>query len=182
MTDSVLAPIAAVFSTRLQTLSRLLVLAETQWRGKRVDPNSLLAARLAVDMLPLPHQIVFACKHANEFAAWATGGVAAENDPTQLDFGQLKQLVELTIRRLKVVTAKADPTVLERDKRVELLEGLHMNLPGRAFVDDWLMPNFYFHLVTAYDILRHSGVMIGKADYLAHLAGHIRANSKSSQG
>ena len=182
MTETALTPIASIFLTRLQTLSRLLVLAETQWRGKRVDPNSLLAARLAVDMLPLPHQIVFACKHANEFAAWATGGVAAENDPTQLDYNQLKQLVELTIRRLKAAGIKADPAVLERIKRVELREGLHMDLPGRVFVDDWLMPNFYFHLVTAYDILRHSGVMIGKADFLAHLAGHIRANSRKPQG
>ena len=64
--------------------------------------------------------------------------------------------------------------MLDRDKRVELVNGMHLILAGNLYIDEWLMPNFYFHLVTAYDILRREGIDIGKKDYLAHLAPHIR--------
>ena len=63
---------------------------------------------------------------------------------------------------------------MAREKRVDLMHGMFMVLSGRDYVDEWLLPNFYFHLVTAYDLLRREGVQIGKADYMAHLHGRVQ--------
>ena len=58
--------------------------------------------------------------------------------------------------------------------KMPLIEGLEFQSNGFEYLRDWALPHFYFHLVTAYDILRHNGVEIGKRDYLAHTGGHIR--------
>ena len=63
--------------------------------------------------------------------------------------------------------------LLDRDKIIRFPHA-SLQLPGLDYVDEWLVPNFYFHLVTAYDILRHHGVDIGKADYMAHLGPRMR--------
>jgi hypothetical protein len=174
MSRSALTRITEVFTTRLQTLTRLLDIAEAQWREKACDPASILTARLADDMVPFPHQIVYACNQPNHFAAWCAGTPPPQTDPTTLDFAGLKQHVQRAIDHLAEATGPADDSVLERDKRIDLQAGMFISLPGVLYVEDWLMPNFYFHLVTAYDILRHEGVQIGKADYMRHLAGHVR--------
>ncbi len=174
MPETVLARATLIFSTRLRTLGRLLDTAGTQWREKGLDPETLLAARLAPDMFPLPHQIVFACNQANELAAWCTDGTAAKTDPTRLAFPELKEHIQATIGRLTAATAGVGDSVLQREKRRELQGGAYLVLPGTLYIEDWLIPNFYFHLVTAYDVLRHAGVQIGKADYMAHLAGRVR--------
>jgi hypothetical protein len=83
--------------------------------------------------------------------------------------------VQSAIGYLAEATAAADDGVFGRDKRIDLPAGRFISLPGQLYVEEWLMPNFYFHFVTAYDILRHGGVQIGKADYMAHLAGHVRS-------
>jgi len=174
MSDSVLKRTVDIFTTRLQVLAGLLDAAEKQWREKDRDPLTLLAARLADDMFPFPHQIVFTCNQPNQFAAWCSGRTAPEADPATLDFAGLKAHVRDTIACLAEATAALDDRVLDRDKRIDLPGGRFILLTGAAYVDDWLTPNFYFHLVTAYDVLRNQGVQIGKADYMAHLAGRVR--------
>jgi hypothetical protein len=174
MAETVLARATGIFRTRLETLGRLLDTAAAQWRERTLDPETLLASRLAPDMLPLPHQIVFACNQPNDLAAWCTGSTTVRTEPGDLAFPQLKQHVEATIGRLTEATEALADDVLLREKRVELREGAYLVLPGQIYIEDWLMPNFYFHLVTAYDVLRHEGVRIGKADYMAHLAPRVR--------
>ena len=174
MSDTMLRRTTETFTTRLQTLVRLLDRAEAQWREKARDPEPLLDARLAPDMLPLRNQIVFTCNQPNDFAAWCTGGARSTVDPAQFGLAQFKQHIADTISRLAEATGRVDDGVLARDKRIQLPGGAFLVLPGRDYVEDWLMPNFYFHMVTAYDILRHEGVQIGKPDYMAHLAGHVR--------
>jgi len=174
MSRSALTRIIEVFTTRLQTLDRLLDIAEAQWREKARDPASILTARLADDMVPFPYQIVYACNQPNHFAAWCAGTAPPQTDPTKLDFAGLKQHVQRAIGYLAEATGPVDDGVLARDKRIDLQAGMFISLSGALYVEDWLMPNFYFHLVTAYDILRHEGVQIGKADYMQHLAGHVR--------
>ena len=174
MSRSALMRSTEIFNTRLRTLARLLDMAEAQWREKGRDAASFLAARLADDMVPFPHQIVFACNQPNHFAAWCAGAPSPQTDPTALDFAGLKQHVGDAIGYLAEATAAADDGVLARDKRIDLQAGMFIVLSGARYVDDWLMPNFYFHLVTAYDLLRREGVQIGKADYMAHLAGDVR--------
>lgn len=174
MSDSVLRRATGVFTTRLQVLAGLLDAAETQWREKAESPEALLAARLADDMFPFPYQIVFTCNQPNQFAAWCSDATAPETDPATLDFRGLKRHVQDTIASVAERTAGIDDRVLDRDKRINLPGGRFISFTGHLYVDEWLLPNFYFHLVTAYDILRHHGVRIGKANYMAHLAGRVR--------
>lgn len=173
MSDDVLARSIEIFTTRLQVLHRLLGLAEDQWREAGRDPEALVAARLAEDMFPLPYQIVFACNQPNELMAWCSGGTAAETAKT-LDFAGMKRHIEETIGHLDEAVKALDDSALDRDKHIKLMAGMALDLPGRLYIEDWLMPNFYFHIVTAYDILRHEGAQIGKADYMAHLADRVR--------
>ena len=174
MSDSVLKRTVEIFTTRLQVLAGLLDAAEKQWREKGSDPETLLAARLAEDMFPFPHQIVFTCNQPNQFAAWCRDQSAPETDPTTLDFAGLKAHVRDTIAYLAEATASLDDRVLDRNKRIDLQGGRYILLTGHLYVDEWLVPNFYFHLVTAYDVLRSQGVQIGKANYMAHLASRVR--------
>ncbi len=174
MTNSSTTRITEIFASRLQVLARLLELGEAQLRDRGRDPETLLTARLADDMAPFPHQIVFCCNQPNHFAAWCSDAASPQADPAKLDLAGLKKHVGDTVRYLADSTVAADDGVLEGEKRIELGGGRYLTLPGSRFVDDFLMPNFYFHLVTAYDILRHEGVQIGKADFMAHLAGHVR--------
>jgi len=174
MPQTELARAAETFSSRLKTLLRLIDKAEAQWREKGEDPATLLAGRLAADMFPLPYQIVFACNQANDLAAWIEGGERLRPKPDTLSLAELRAHVEATIRRQEESVAGADESLLDRDKHIDLTGGRSAVLPGRDYIADWLLPNFYFHLVTAYDVLRHLGVSIGKADFLGHLGGRIR--------
>jgi uncharacterized protein len=173
MTNSITG-ITEIFTSRLQVLARLLDRAEIQLREKGSDPESLVTARLAADMFPFPHQIVFTCNQPHQFAAWCRDVAPPQADPAALNFAGLKKHVRDTLAHLGDATGSVDDRALEREKRIDLLEGKYLVLPGARFVDDWLMPNFYFHLVTAYDILRNQGIRIGKIDYMAHLAGRVR--------
>ncbi|MEH2608256.1 DUF1993 domain-containing protein [Bradyrhizobium sp. AZCC 1693] len=157
MSDAVLKRTTEIFTTRLQVLAGLLDAAETQWREKAGDPETFLAARLADDMFPFPHQIAFACNQPNRFAAWCIDAAAPETDPATLDFAGLKRHVWDTVAYLAERTATADDRVLDREKRIDLSGGRFISLTGPLYVDEWLLPNFYFHLVTGYDILRHEG-------------------------
>lgn len=177
MSDSKLKRTVEIFTTRLQVLSNLLDTAEKQWREKESDPETFLAARLADDMFPFPHQIVFTCNQPNQFAAWCSEGTAPETDPATLAFDGLKRHVRETNAYLAEATSGLDDRVLDRDKRIDLPGGRFILLTGQLYVEEWLLPNFYFHLVTAYDILRSQGVQIGKANYMAHLAGRVRTST-----
>lgn len=165
-----LARTADIFTSRLATLARLLETAEAQ----TADVDTLIAARLADDMYALPWQIVFTCDQPNRFAAWCLGENFTRTDPATLDWAGLKAHVAATIAYVEKAAATADDAVLGRDKRVDLIDGMYLELSGADYRDEWLMPNFYFHLVTAYDLLRMKGVRIGKADYMAHLVDRIR--------
>lgn len=174
MTTNTLARASEIFSSRLKTLLYLLGKAEEQWKAEGTDLGGLLAGRLAPDMLPLPHQIVFACNQANDLAAWLEGSERSRLKADELSLAELRAHVEATIVRQQDTVAKADDELLDRVKHIELMDGMSIDLPGPDYIDDWLLPNFYFHVVTAYDILRHLGVTIGKADFMAHLAGRVR--------
>lgn len=173
MAETQLARTANIFTSRLATLGRLLDAAETQ-SPDADGVDALLGARVAPDMYPLPYQIVFTCDQARQFAAWCQSEAFERTDPTLLDWQALKRHVADTIAQVDRVATLNDDALLARDKRVDLIDGMYLELSAADYRDEWLMPNFYFHLVTAYDILRMKGVAIGKADYMGHLVDRIR--------
>ena len=158
-----------IFSSRLDTLSHLLTVAETHF-GDEVE--SILQRRIAPDMLPFGTQIVFTCNQPHNFALWCLGQSASNLPPDVASLvearGHISSTKEL-VRNINVTDA-----MLLEIKRIELGQGLYIELSGLSYVDDFLMPNFYFHLTTAYDILRMEGLPIGKRDFMMHLAPLVK--------
>jgi uncharacterized protein len=161
--------IQSIFSSRLDTLSHLLTVAESHFGD---DMDSILQRRIAPDMLPLGTQIVFTCNQPHNFALWCLGQSASNLPPDVASLGEARGHISSTQELLASVNV-ADAGLSEI-KRIELGQGLYAELSGLSYIDDFLMPNFYFHLTTAYDILRMIEVPIGKHDFMRHLIPFVK--------
>jgi hypothetical protein len=165
--------------------------ALAQWLGKAqaqlsaTEADALLAARLAPDMFPLSTQVRFACVQAYEGVYRLTGQPFPPMVEELLDEGRnggthpgtlagARGRIDGTLAFLDTL----DPTLLDaaETKPVELALpiGLTFDLTGTQNARDWALAQFYFHVMTAYAILRHHGVEIGKADYVGHMFGYLR--------
>jgi uncharacterized protein len=149
----------------LENLSRILDKAVAQAEAERIDPSSLLEGRLAPDMFPLPRQIQIASDAAKACAARLAGIEPPAMPDTETNFSELQHRIGKTIDFLKTVRAEQIDGAEDRTVTVKLREGTR-DFVGRDYVNNWALPNFYFHVTTAYDILRHKGITIGKPDYL----------------
>ncbi len=130
-----------------------------------IKPEVLVNARLAPDMLPLSAQIQRASDSAKSIMSRLTGVEVPSFPDTETTFAELKQRLEKTIAYLD--TIKPADLAGAESKMVELkFKKWSATLRGDAFVTTYLLPNFYFHVVTAHDILRHNGMKVGKRDYL----------------
>lgn len=165
---------ATIFRTRLQSLSNWMGKAEAKLTATEGGITALMAARMAPDMHPFPYQVVFACNQPQEFLAWCRGETYTQPDPTSLHWIALKDHVAATIAALDAALAEGVAALPK--KHIDLMGQAHLDLSGQRYVDEWLVPNFYFHLVTAYALMRNHGIDIGKVDYMAHLAGDVRPN------
>lgn len=155
--------IQTLFQNRLTTLEHLLKTAQTHFN----DSELFLQKRIATDMLPLGTQIAFTCNQPRNFALWCDDKPADNLDPEVTAIAQAYAHIINTKALLADIDAADEK--LTQVTRIDLGPGLYFELSGSDYVDDFLMPNFYFHLVTAYDILRMVGVPIGKRDYMMHL-------------
>ncbi|MFB2895151.1 DUF1993 domain-containing protein [Aerosakkonemataceae cyanobacterium BLCC-F50] len=160
--------IRTLFQSRLATLEHLLKLATTHF----CDDESFLNKRIAADMLPFGTQIAFTCNQPRNFALWCDGKPANNLDPNVTSLAQAYEHIANTLELLLGINA-VDAKLAEV-MRIDLGQSLYIELSGNAYVNEFLIPNFYFHLVTAYDILRMAGVPIGKRDYMMHLVPLIR--------
>lgn len=161
------------FAQMLRSLITLLAKGEDCAREQGYDPQILLDARLAPDMHSLARQVQYACTQAQEAVRrLAQQPLQALDTPTNMDLA--KALIEQTL----AVLASADPAQLDesaqRQIAIELPNGMAFDMTGAEYALDWATPQFYFHLVTAYNILRHNGVPLGKADYVQHMFAYLR--------
>lgn len=166
----------------LTTLSLWLDKAQSQ-TGEGAD--ALLAARLAPDMFPLATQVRFACVQAHEAVARLTGEALPDVVATLLDeargagdrpgtIADARARVAETVAMLEALA----PDALDGDPLRPIAHALPMgmvfDLTAEQYARDWTLPQFYFHLMTAYAILRHQGVALGKADYVPHMFAYLR--------
>jgi hypothetical protein len=155
--------IKTLFQSRLATLEHLLRTAQTHFSGS----ESFLQKRIVDDMLPFGTQIAFTCNQPRNFALWCDGKSMDNLDPEVTSLAHAHEHIANTQALLLGIDVANEK--LNEVTRVDLGQGLYLELSGAAYVNDFLIPNFYFHLVTAYDILRMVGVPIGKRDYMMHL-------------
>lgn len=159
--------IKTIFQSRLTMLEHLLKSAQAHFG----ESESFLQERIAADMLPFGTQVAFTCNQPRNFALWCDGKPADNLAPEVTSLAQAYEHIANT--KGLVLSIGVEDTKLDEVMRIDT-KGNYIELPGSHYVDDFLMPNFYFHLVTAYDILRMAGVPIGKRDYMMHLVPLIR--------
>ena len=154
-----------VFSHTLGNLALILEKAGANAAQRKFDTGVLLGARLAPDMLPLTRQVQIASDIAKNSVARLAGQEPPRFEDNESSIEQLRLRIARTIDFLKSVPASALEGSETRTVKVPLEERT-LEFTGVDFLQRWAIPNVFFHVVTAYDILRHNGVDLGKRDYL----------------
>jgi len=156
---------APVFVRMLKNLSSILTSAEKQAKAKGYDPTVLLHARLAPDMFPLTRQVQIATDHAKGCVARLAGKQIEAIEDTETTFAEL----QARIAKVLAMVESYQPEHFEGAENREItikIPNMELKFSGLDYVNQWAMPNFYFHCVTAYDILRANGIDLGKKDFL----------------
>jgi hypothetical protein len=162
------------FAPLLNTLAALLEKGAAHARANGTDPDALADARLAPDMFPLSIQVQLACHHALDAAARLIRETPPKIENKELTLDDLKTLLQTTIEHLKSMNETAFDGAEDRAIEMPLFGNVKFESTGIEFLRDWSIPQFYFHVVTTYDILRHNGVVLGKRDFMSHIGPHIR--------
>ncbi len=155
-----------VFAQGLRALLGILGKAQAHVEARGIDPNALLQARLYPDMLPFNRQIHL----CTDFAKGPVARLAGQEPTSFADVeASFADLIARVANSLAIVEGfSAGQIDGSEDKDVTLIRrGEASVVKGRAYLLEQAMPNFYFHLTTAFAILRHNGVEIGKKDFLA---------------
>jgi hypothetical protein len=149
----------------LHNLSVILGKAAAHCQEKQIDPQAFLQSRLFPDMLPLTKQVQIACDMVKGGAARLAGQAIPSFPDTETSFEELQARIQRTIDFLNSFEASQIDGSEGRDIVIPLRDR-EVHLKGQAYLTDWVLPNFYFHVTTAYGLLRQGGVAIGKRDYL----------------
>lgn len=166
MTISMYSASVPVFVRMLGNLSACLDKAELHAQGKGYDPTVLVGSRLAPDMLPLARQVQIACDAAKFAVARLAGVEAPAMEDKEATVGELKDRIARTIAFVQSVPAAQIEGSDGREVQVPMRGREPLKLSGEAYLANFVLPNFYFHVTTAYALLRHNGVDLGKGDYL----------------
>src|SRR5581483_6633873 len=166
-----------------RSLSQIFDKAIEQAPAKAIDLAKLPEARLAPDMYPLTRQVQIGCDMAKAAAARLTGAEPPRYDDNERTMDDLKARIKKTIDYIESVRPKAYAGAGERAILLPLIDDLVFDSNGFKYLRDWALPHFYFHVVTAYDILRHSGFDIGKRDYMNEAGNrHIHPRAQGAAG
>ncbi len=149
----------------LESMMKILAKARREADERGIALADLVEARLAPDMHPFPRQIQIMSDTAKGCAARLAGIEAPSFPDTETTFPELETRIAKTVEFLKSVPADKLAGAEDRTVTLKFPQG-EMSFTGKDYVAHFAMPNFYFHATTAYDLLRHKGIQIGKRDYL----------------
>jgi hypothetical protein len=155
-----------VFEIGLNALSGVLDKAEAFAAAKKVDAAVLLQSRLSPDMFALLRQVQVATDGAKNGSSRLAGVEAPRYEDNETTIEQLKARIAKTVAYLKTLDRKAIDASADREITFPLGPTHKGHMNGADYLNHFMLPNFYFHLTAAYAILRHSGVDIGKRDFL----------------
>jgi hypothetical protein len=167
MTISMYTASTPRLANTLKNLSAILTKAEAHAAARKIDPAVLLGSRLYPDMFALTRQVQIACDTAKGAVARLAGLEVPKHEDTEQSFPEL----QLRIAKVVAFIESIGPQQLDgsEERKITLtLRGQETVFTGLQYLTGFVLPNFYFHAVTAYDILRHNGVEIGKRDFLGN--------------
>jgi uncharacterized protein len=155
------------FSKMLNNLSQILDKAHTFANNKKADMIVLLNSRLSVDQFNLIRQVQIACDIAKFSVARLTGKDAPKHEDNETTLDEIKARIQSVVDYLASFNAADFADTATVSVSQPSWEG--KTLTGEQFAIQWAIPNVYFHVTTAYAILRHNGVDIGKKDFLGEM-------------
>ena len=156
------------FRKHLEALDAILDKAIAYAEQRKIDPDALLLARLYPDMYTFKKQVQSACDFAKLSVGRLAGLTPPVHDDSEKTFGDLKRRIAETLAVLD--EAKAEAMEAAADKAFTIKAGpRELNFTGREYLLHFALPNFYFHCATAYGILRHNGLEIGKRDFMRRM-------------
>jgi uncharacterized protein len=162
-----------VYERSLQAFLGVLDKAEAHAEARKFDPSTYLTGRLSPDMWPLTRQIQAFCDHAKNSTFRLAGKEPPPMEDKETSIAELRARIQATLDMLKSIDAKAMEGA--EDREITIPSGANkLKIPGANYLLHFALPNFYFHLTTAYDILRAAGVEIGKRSFLGTVPGLVR--------
>jgi uncharacterized protein len=166
MTSSISAASISSFEIGLNALSAILDKAEAFAAAKKIDAAVLLRTRLAPDMFDLTRQVQTVTDQARRGAARLAGVEPPSVPDTETTIEQLKARLASTLTYLKTLDRKQIAASADREIKFPLGPGITGQMKGEDYLNNFVLPNFYFHLTAAYAILRHCGLDVGKRDFI----------------
>lgn len=155
-----------VFRQILGALSGVLTKAEAHAAAKKIDPDALLQARLYPDMFALARQVQVAADFAKSISARLANVPVPGFEDTERTFADLQARIAKTLAFVDSLPASAFDAAAERQIVIQPGTPRERSLDARTYLMSYGLPNFFFHVTTAYAILRHNGVEVGKRDYV----------------
>jgi hypothetical protein len=166
MTSPMFTHSVPVFKQMLTALKTIVAKADAHCTAKSIEPGALLQARLFPDMFPLIKQVQIAADFARGISARLAGVDVPTYDGKEQSFADLDQLLTNTLAFLDTLDSAA--FLGSELKEIVLRPGTpkEKKLSGQVYLSNYGLPQFFFHVTTAYDLLRHNGLEIGKRDYM----------------
>jgi hypothetical protein len=171
MTISMSSASIPVFQTMLKNLSHLLDQASTFATQTPCDPAALTQYRMAPDMLPFTRQVQIACDAVKNGVARLSGVDAPKFPDDEATLPELQARIQKTLDYIATVPAAALDGTEAKEITFPVGKDGKRTMNGEAYLKHWVLPNLFFHVTTAYVILRHNGVKVGKIDYLTGAHG-----------
>ena len=166
MTPYMHATSIPVFQQMLGALNQVLGKAQAHASAKNIDPQALLQARLYPDMLPMIRQVQIACDFAKGVAARLAGVEVPAMADDEQTFEQLQARIAKVLAFVGGLDAAAFEQAATRDIVTQAGTPKEKRFTGQSYLLTYGLPHFFFHTTTAYALLRHNGVEVGKKDYL----------------
>lgn len=174
MTITISSAVLPAVGQMLNTLDSILAKAAERCAETEVEESVYLNWRLAPDMFPLATQVRFATEIPARGLSRLAGAELPSFPDDETSFAELRERI---VRARKVIE-ELDKDAIDADPNVDItvpMGPMELTLERAAFAHNWIMPNLYFHTTTAYLILRHLGLDIGKRDFLAEMKGFIKS-------
>lgn len=166
MSLSMHAASVPVFQQMLAALSGLLAKAETHAAERKLEPAALLQARLFPDMFPLARQVQIACDFAASVSARLAGAEVPAYEVGDQSFADLQQRIAATLAFVGGLDVAHFDGSDQREITLRPGTPKERSIGGQAYLMSYGLPQFFFHVTTAYDLLRHNGVEVGKKDFM----------------